>query len=78
MYEADAIVLSSFHYERYMEASDWPGQDQSVYAQAMVFAKIFEMPYIEISPKYRSFAFSNPTIRIVDVRSLSGKESVQN
>jgi hypothetical protein len=78
MYEADFVVLSSFHYERYREASNWPGQDESVYAQARVFAKIFTMPYIEISPKHRSFAFSNPTIRIVDVRSLRRKEPPQN
>jgi hypothetical protein len=30
--------------------------------------ELFARPYVEIAPAYRSFAFSNPVIRIIDMR----------
>jgi len=32
------------------------------------YRRLFRYPYVEIRPAYRSFAFSNPVIRIVDLR----------
>ena len=33
------------------------------------YRRLFRYSYFEIRPEYRSFAFSNPVIRIVDLHS---------
>jgi hypothetical protein len=63
----DFLVLSSFNYDRYFLAANLPGQDPIVYEQAQEFQKLFQLPYKEFRPRYRSFAFSNPVIRIVQL-----------
>ena len=64
----DFVVVSSFHYDRYLNAAASSGQLETVYAQTKAFQELFQKPFVEIRPVYRSFAFSNPTIRIVDLR----------
>jgi 4-amino-4-deoxy-L-arabinose transferase-like glycosyltransferase len=65
------VVASSFTYDRFRVGSRLPGQHPAVYRAQARYEALFAQPFIEIAPDYRSFAFSNPTIRIVDVRSLS-------
>lgn len=51
------LVVSSFQYERYPVGSEqWQG-----------YQDLFEFPYTEIKPAFRSIGFSNPTLRIVDI-----------
>jgi len=61
----DYVVVSSFHYDRYLNAATRLGQSAAIYEQAKSFQELFQRPFVEIQPAYRSFAFSNPTIRIV-------------
>lgn len=64
----DYVLASSFVYDRYRVGSRLPDQDPSVYRIQARYEALFAHPFIEISPAHRTFAFSNPTIRIVDVR----------
>jgi hypothetical protein len=65
---ASYVVVSSFHYDRFASAATLPGQSDTVYSQARTFDLLFTYPYVEFRPPYRSYAFSNPVVRIVDVR----------
>lgn len=63
-------VVSSFSYDRYLDIvkyrdlqADWVVSTMNKYL--ISFEKL---PYEEIKPAYKSFAFSNPTIRIIDLR----------
>jgi hypothetical protein len=67
----DYILASSFMYERFRVGSQLPGQDPAVYRAQARYDALFAHPFIEITPAYRSLAFSNPTIRIVDLRPSS-------
>lgn len=62
------ILASSFMYDRFRVGSQLPGQDAAVYRAQARYDALFAHPFLEIAPAYRSLAFSNPTIRIVDVR----------
>lgn len=64
----DYIVVSDFRYERYYRGSQLEDQEPWVYQRHQGYEELFRYPYVEIRPTYRSFAFSNPTIRIVDIR----------
>ena len=55
-------------YDRFRVGSRLPGQDSAVYRTQARYEALFARPFIEIAPAYRSMAFSNPTIRIVDLR----------
>jgi hypothetical protein len=68
------IAVSSFDYDRYLFAGKLQNQVASAYRRARAYEAMFRLPYIEISPAYRAFAFSNPVIRIVDIRSGSAGE----
>ena len=61
------IVVSSFEYDRYLLGGTLNRQDSKVYRISRKYAELFQYPYGEIKPGYKSFAFSNPTIRIVDI-----------
>lgn len=65
------VVASSFTYDRFRVGSQLPGQRPAVYRAQGRYDALFAHPYIELAPAYRSFAFSNPTIRIVDLRPPS-------
>ena len=40
---------------------------RAVYERHEKYEELFAYPTVEIKPAYHSFAFSNPTIRIVDI-----------
>lgn len=65
----DFVVASSFMYERYFFGSQLPNQDFEIYRVHQKYIHLFKHPYVEIRPEYRSFGFSNPVIRIVDIRA---------
>lgn len=62
------VLVSSFLYERFEVGSRLPDQTPSVYQTHGRYASLFTFPFHEIKPGHRSMAFSNPTIRIVDLR----------
>jgi hypothetical protein len=63
------LVASSFLYERIARgAALAPGTAGLVHEYAEKYRRLFTRPYVEIPPRYMSFAFSDPTIRIVDIR----------
>lgn len=65
--ERDFLVVSSFQYDRFLEVANLPGLDSRVYEQAEEFRKLFELPFREFGPAHRTFAFSNPVIRVVQL-----------
>jgi hypothetical protein len=65
--ENDFLVVSSFQYDRFLDVANLPGQDSRVYEKAEEFRNLFELPFKEFRPAYRSFAFSNPVIRVVQL-----------
>lgn len=69
------LAASSFDYDRYLFAAGLTNQDASTYRRARAYQEMFRLPYVEIRPAYRAFAFSNPVIRIVDIRRGSAGES---
>ncbi len=64
---ACTLVLSSFMYDRYLFGSSLKDQDPLVHAFAKGYLDFFAYPYTEVRPEYKSYAFSNPTLRIVDI-----------
>jgi len=62
------LVANSFMYERYPAAARYGPRNPGVDRRVERYEKLFRYPYVEIRPRYRSFAFSNPTIRIIDIR----------
>ena len=62
------IVTSSFMYGRYFLGSQLRNQDDEIYRNHQRYVDLFKYPYVEISPVYRTFGFTNPLIRIVDIR----------
>ncbi len=62
------LAVSSFDYDRYLFAAKLANQGASTYRRAGAYEAMFRLPTIEIRPAYRSFGFSNPVIRIVDIR----------
>lgn len=59
------IITSSLMYDRYQFAAALPDQDPRTYERSQRYRALFALPYDEIAPRYRTFAFSNPTIRII-------------
>ena len=70
----DFAVASDFRYERYFRGAETEGQDEYIYQRYQQYEEWFSLPFVEIKPVYRSFAFSNPTVRIIDLRSLNPAE----
>ena len=62
------FVVSSFTYDRFLRAGKLKGQEDYVYILCEKYQALFDYPFIEIEPSFKTFAFSNPTIRIIDVR----------
>ena len=61
------VVMSSMEYDRYYYGLKCTDQNESVYKRHQAYERLFRYPYVEIKPKYKTFAFSNPTIRIADI-----------
>ena len=66
--EVGYLMVASFSYDRFLLARGLWWQNESVYKIGRRYEALFTCPYTEIKPAYRSFAFSNPTIRIVNFR----------
>jgi len=63
-------VTSSFRYERYLFGEGLLFQSKKVRRIAAQYRRLLACPQQEIlRPRYESFAFSNPTIRIIDLES---------
>ncbi len=66
------LVASSFQYDRYLYGATLKDQPSQVHRLAAVYRELFTYPYVEFAPAYRSFAFSNPTVRVIDIRKPRG------
>lgn len=62
------LVASSFMYDRYLFGMTQRNQDPEIYRIGRNYQELFSYPYEEITPEFKTFAFSNPIIRIVDIR----------
>ncbi len=62
------LVASSFQYSRYFYGVKIGKQEKQIYDAYKKYLDLFLYPYREIKPAYKSFAFSNPTLRIIDIR----------
>ena len=62
------LVASSFMYERAFLACKPDSCDEEMRPYAEGYRRLFRYPFFEIRPAYCSFAFSNPVVRIVDIR----------
>jgi hypothetical protein len=62
------LVANSFMYERYRLAVSCGAPNPWVHQRVKRYEELFRYPYVEIRPRYKSFAFSNPTIRNIDIR----------
>ena len=68
--QARYVVTSSFRYERYLFGEGLLFQSKKVRRIAAQYRRLLACPRQEIiRPRYASFAFSNPTIRIIDLGS---------
>jgi len=61
------LIASSFSYERFLFGKKlrYSKIDEDY---SNPYENLFSYPYVEIKPNYKSFAFSNPTLRIIDIR----------
>jgi len=76
-HEPDFYVASSFMYGRYFAGLNMQDQVPEVYDKAGRYARLFSgFHCVEIRPRFRSFAFSNPVLRIVDLRRPTGRASM--
>ncbi len=64
----DYLVASSFMYDRFAMGARLRNKDPEIYETHARYVALFARPYVEIAPAYRTFGFSNPVIRIIDVR----------
>ena len=62
------VVLSSLMYDRFFVLAPLSPQDADTYVLRDRYRDLFRYPYVEIQPQYRPFGFTNPVIRIVDIR----------
>lgn len=62
------FVASNFFYDRILFAKNLKKCPESILHVHNQYTKLFALPYIEFKPKHRSFAFSNPTIRIINIK----------
>jgi hypothetical protein len=61
------LVASSFTYDRFRLARGYRFQKRHAYETYRKYEGLFQYPYQEFRPKYKGFAFSNPTIRVIDI-----------
>ena len=61
------LVASSFMYDRYLLGGTLKDQEPDIYVKYQQYLDIFEYPYTEILPTYKSIAFSNPTLKVIDL-----------
>ena len=61
------VAVSSFTYDPYEAGGRLAGQDPEVYLRLQRYEELFACGYQAFRPSYRSFAFSNPEIRLIDL-----------
>jgi hypothetical protein len=62
------LVLSSFIYDKFAFAMQHRGQDVPLVRDSWAsFTELFQYPYCEIRPAWRTYAYSNPTLRVFDL-----------
>lgn len=66
----DFAVLSSFSYDRYLFAQSICCLEPTVYDRAARYRNLLALAGEDIRPLHRSYAFSNPTIRVVRLRPV--------
>ncbi|MGD9855024.1 MAG: ArnT family glycosyltransferase [Planctomycetaceae bacterium] len=66
------VVTSSFGYESFLRQAELAGQPPMVSQRARGYRELFRHPFIEFRPEFRSFGFSNPVVRIVEVGDAAG------
>jgi hypothetical protein len=64
------LVASSFMYDRFIHGKSLKNQGEAVYEAYQKYGELFSLPFTEITPPYKSFAFHNPTVRIIDIRGI--------
>jgi hypothetical protein len=67
------FVASNFFYDRILFAKNLKKCPETIVNVHNQYSKLFSMPYIEFRPKHRSFAFSNPTIRIINIQEKNNQ-----
>jgi hypothetical protein len=63
------VALSSFAVDRYLDGDQRGYQRAEVYQAGATVRGLLALPRVEIRPELRTFAFSNPTIWIVELGS---------
>ena len=71
------LLVSNFMYDRIMIANRLQQCPDAIRQAYAIYQNLFQLPYIEIKPAHRSFAFSNPTIRIIDIRKKKTRKSLE-
>ena len=61
------LVASSFNYGRFYLDKEMQGQSSSFYELRKKYDRLFSLPFKEIRPKHRTYAYSNPVIRIINI-----------
>jgi hypothetical protein len=64
-------------YDRYLFGSQLSGQPREVYEIAARLRGLWSLPHREFRPEFETYAFSNPTLRIVDVSGIDGDSAVE-
>ena len=62
------VVASSFVYDTFARGSRLANQKAYVYQRHERYQELFEYPYQEFEPTHAALGWSNPTIRIIDIR----------
>jgi len=57
-------------YDRFIRGKSLKNQGEAVYEAYQKYGELFSLPFTEITPPYKSFAFHNPTVRIIDIRGI--------
>ncbi|MBX3440090.1 MAG: tetratricopeptide repeat protein, partial [Planctomycetaceae bacterium] len=65
------VVTSSFSHDIYQQQARLAGQPSQIYEVASGYESLFELPFIEFRPNFRSFGFSNPIVRVVAVAPVT-------
>jgi 4-amino-4-deoxy-L-arabinose transferase-like glycosyltransferase len=64
------VLVSSFRYDRYLKGAKMTRQRAAIYDLGAFYEDLFRQPFEEITPLNPSYAFSNPTLRLVDIRKM--------
>lgn len=62
------VATSSFVYDTFARGSRLANQHEYVYERHERYQALFEYPYVEFRPEYPRLGWSQPTIRILDIR----------